>query len=142
MDSAKKSALSEFSRKAMQRMQDKKIPKRQILHIPSLDTDIKIRNLSYDEIAECMNTDESADSNRSDKYSIYLAVMEPDLKQTAREVMEAEAELPADQRSLKEPLDIVNIFEMGEVSEIATKVMELSGVLNTKKVTVVEQLKN
>ncbi len=39
MDSTKKSALSEFSRRAMQRLQDKKIPKYRLLHIPSLDTD-------------------------------------------------------------------------------------------------------
>lgn len=142
MDNAKKSALSEFSRRAMQRMKEKKIPKHQVLHIPSMDTDIKIRNLTYDEITESMKMDDSGDSNRSDKYCIYLAVVEPNLKQTAKEVMEAEADLPADQRTLLEPLDIVNIFEMGEVSDIATKVMELSGVLGTAKVTVVDKLKN
>ena len=66
----------------------------------------------------------------------------PYLKQAAREIMEAESGLPADQRSLLEPLDIVDLFDMGEVTEIAMKVMELSGVLNNRKVTVVEQLKN
>ena len=142
MDSAKKSALAEFSRRAMQRLQDKKIPKYMTLHIPSMDTDIKIRNLTYEEIAECMNMDDSGDSNRSDKYCIYLAVVDPNLKQTAKEIMEAEAELPADQRTLKEALDIVGIFDMGEVQEIAMKVMELSGVLKTEKITVVEHLKN
>lgn len=142
MDTAKKKALSEFSRRAMQRLWDKKVPKSQTLNIPSLDTDIKIRNLTYEEIVECTDMDDSGDANRSDKYCIYLAVVEPNLKQTAKEVMEAEAELPADQRSLKEPLDIVNVFDMSEVGEIATKIMELSGVLNSKKVTVVEQLKN
>lgn len=141
MDNTKKSALAEFSRRAMQRLQDKKIPKYLTLHVPSMDTDIKIRNLTYEEILEVYDTDDSEDKNRSDKYCIYLAVVEPDLKAAAKEIMAAEADLPADQRSLKEPLDIVNIFEIGEVSEISTKVMELSGVLNTK-VTVVKQLKN
>lgn len=142
MDSVKKSALAEFSRRAMQRLQDKKIPKYQMLNIPSLEIDIKIRSLTYNEITECTEMDSGGDTNRSDKYCIYLAVVDPDLKLVAKEVMEAEAELPADQRSLKEPLDIVNIFDMSEVGEIALKIMELSGVLGTKKVTVVKQLKN
>lgn len=120
----------------------KKIPKKQILHIPSLEADITIRSLSYEEIVECTNIDDSADKNRSDKYCIYLSVVSPDLKQAAREIMESESGLPADQRSLLEPLDIVDLFDMGEVTEIAMKVMELSGVLNNRKVTVVEQLKN
>lgn len=142
MDGAKKSALAEFSRRAVQRLHDKKIPKYQTLHVPSMDTDIKIRNLTYEEIAECMNMEDNGDNNRSDKYCIYLAVVDPDLKVTAKEIMAAEADMPADQRSLQEPLDIVGIFDMGEITDIAMKVMELSGVLNTKKVTVVEQLKN
>ena len=91
---------------------------------------------------ECTNIDDSADKNRSDKYCIYLSVVSPDLKQAAKEIMESESGLPADQRSLLEPLDIVDLFDMGEVTEIAMKVMELSGVLNNRKVTVVEQLKN
>lgn len=139
MDSTKKSALSEFSRKAMQRLQDKKIPKYRLLHIPSLDTDIKVRSLTHEELVECT---EIEDSDRADKYSIYLSVVEPDLRKAAKEVMETEAELPADQRTLKEALDIIGIFEMSEQTEIALQVMELSGVLNTPKVTVVEQLKN
>lgn len=142
MDSAKKSALAEFSRRAMQRLHDKKIPKYRTLHIPSLEGDLKIRNLTYDEITECLNMDDGGDQNRSDKYCIYLAAVEPSLKDTAREIMAAESELPIDQRTLREPLDVVGIFDMGEISDIAMQVMELSGVVGNKKVTVVDQLKN
>ena len=142
MNSTPQSALSEFSRRAIQRLQAKKIPKKQILHIPSLEADITIRSLSYEEIVECTNIDDSADKNRSDKYCIYLSVVSPDLKQAAKEIMESESGLPADQRSLLEPLDIVDLFDMGEVTEIAMKVMEPSGVLNNRKVTVVDQLNN
>lgn len=142
MDSEKKSFLAEFSRRAMQRLQDKKVPKFRTLHIPSLDTDLKIRNLSYDEITECMHMDSTGDPNRSDKYCIYLAAVEPSLKEVAKQIMDTEATLPADQRTLLEPLDVVGIFDIGEVQEIAMQVMELSGVLNSTKVTVVEQLKN
>lgn len=142
MDKDKKSFLAEFSRRAMQRLQDKKVPKYRTLHIPSLDADMKFRNLSYNEIAECMNMDDTGDINRSDKYCIYLAAVEPSLKDAAKELMKTEADLPADQRTVLEPLDIVNIFDMSEVTEIAMEVMKLSGVIGTKSVTVVQNLKN
>lgn len=142
MDSEKKSFLAEFSRRAMQRLQDKKIPKHLTLHVPSLDADLKIRSLTYEEITECMNLEDNGDSKRSDKYCIYLSAVEPSLKDTAKEIMKAEADLPADQRTVREPLDVVNIFDMSEITEIATEVMKLSGVIGRKSVTVVEQLKN
>ena len=142
MDNAKKHALAELSRRAMQRLQDKKIPKFLTLHIPSLDIDMKIRSLTHNEITECMELEDNGDSKRSDKYCIYLAAVEPSLKDAAKEVMKTEADLPADQRTVLEPLDIVNIFDMSEVSEIATEVMKLSGVIGAKSVTVVQDLKN
>lgn len=142
MDNEKKSTLSEFSRRAMQRMQDKKVPKRQRLYVPSIDSEIVIRSLTDKEITECVAEDETDDSNRSDKYSIYLSVVEPDLRQTAREVMEAEAGLPPEQRTVLEPMDIVGIFDMCEITDISLKIMELSGWTSSKKVTVVTQLKN
>lgn len=142
MNSEKKSFLAEFSRRAVQRLQDKKVPKYRTLHIPSLDTDMRFRNLSYDEITECMNMEDTDDPNRSDKYCIYLAAVEPSLKDVAKEIMDSEASLPADQRTVLEPLDVVGMFNIGEIQEIAMQIMELSGVLNNAKVTVVDQLKN
>lgn len=142
MNSEKKSFLAEFSRRAMQRLQDKKVPKYRTLHIPSLDTDMRFRNLSYDEITECMNMEDTDDPNRSDKYCIYLAAVEPSLKDVAKEIMDSEASLPADQRTVLEPLDVVGMFNISEIQEIAMQIMELSGVLNNAKVTVVDQLKN
>ena len=143
MDKEKKSFLAEFSRRAVQRIQDKnkKVPRYRTLHIPSMDIDMRFRNLFYEEIAECMNMEDDSDPNRSDKYCIYLAAVEPSLKDVAKEIMESEASLPVDQRTLLEPLDVVKMFEIGEVQEIAMQIMDLSGVVNTK-VTVVEQLKN
>lgn len=138
----KKSLLAEFSRKAMQRLQAKKAHKKQVLHVPSLEQDITIRSLTFDEISECMEVDDSTDKARSDKYGVYLAVVEPDLKAAAKEIMEAEADLPPAERSLLEPLDIVNIFDMTELQQIAVKVMELSGAIGGKQVTVVNELKN
>lgn len=131
MDHDKKSFLAEFSRRAMQRLQDKKIPKYRTLHVPSLDADLKFRNLSYDEITECMNMEDTGDPNRSDKYCIYLAAVEPSLKDVAREIMDTESTLPADQRTLLEPLDVVGIFDIGEIQEIAMQ--------NVNQVCVIEK---
>ena len=41
---------------------------------------------------------------------------------------------------LKEPLEIVNMFDLSEITQISTAIMELSGAMNGK-VTVVEDLK-
>lgn len=139
---AEKSLLSEFSRKAMQRLADKKIPKKQKLHIPSMDMDVTIRSLTYAEMMDCTDAEDSSDAQRSDKYAVYLSMVEPDLKTAAREIMDAEAGLPLEQRSLLEPLDIVTTFTSTEITEIATQIMKLSGFISTAKVTVVEELKN
>ena len=140
MDNKKKCTLAEFSRRALQRMKDKKIPKKQTLHIPSMDIDLTIRSLEYAEIMECLTLEDNGDIKRSDKYSIYLAAVEPSLRDTAKEVMAMEAELPPEDRELKEPLDIVNMFDLSEITQISTAIMELSGAMNGK-VTIVEQLK-
>ena len=73
-------------------------------------------------------------SYAADKYTIYLAVVEPNLKEVAQEMM--------NQGLIQTYPEVVNIFEMSEITEIATEIMKLSGVLGNKKVTVVEELKN
>lgn len=137
-----KRTLADFTSRAMQRLQDKHIPKKQQLHIPSLDETITIRNLTRAEIVECQTMDEEPGSNRADKYCIYLAVVDPDFREVAKAIMAQEAELPVDQRQLKEPLDVVDILEPYEVTEVAMAIMRLSGVIGDKKVTVVDSLKN
>ena len=91
MDTEKKKTLADFSRRALQRLKDKKIPKRQTLHIPSMDMELTIRSLDYGEIMECMTLEDNGDIKRSDKYSIYLAAVEPNLRDVAREIMGQEA---------------------------------------------------
>ena len=137
-----KRTLADFTSRAMQRLQDKHIPKKQQLHIPSRDETITIRNLTRAEIVECQTMDEEPGSNRADKYCIYLAVVDPDFREVAKAIMAQEAELPADQRQLKEALDVVDILEPYEVTEVAMAIMRLSGVIGDKKVTVVDSLKN
>lgn len=142
MDKETKRTLQDFTRAAQQRLRDKKIPKYQTLYIPSLDQNITIRNLSFDEVAECQGIEEPEGSNRADKYCVYLAVTDPDFRAAAKQIMEEEKELPVEERTLHEALDIVNIFEMVEITEIAMAIMRLSGVISNKKVMVVDGLKN
>lgn len=142
MDKEKKTMLADFASRALQRLHDKKVPKKQRLYVPSMDQEITIRNLSWSEVVECQGIDEPAGSNRADRYCIYLAVVDPDLKSAAKEIMDQEKELPTAERELKEALDIVNIFEPHEITELAMAIMKLSGVIGTKSVTVVNELKN
>ena len=134
MDKDKSEVFKSFTNKAIKRFHEKKVRKYRTLHIPSLDENIKIRNLDYPEIAECTEIEDENDPNAADKYTIYLAVVEPNLKEVAQEMM--------NQGLIQTYPEVVNIFEMSEITEIATEIMKLSGVLGNKKVTVVEELKN
>lgn len=82
---------------------------------------------------ECTEIDDKQDPNASDKYCIYLAVVEPDLRAVAMELK--------DQGEIKTYPEVVDIFEMNEITSIATEIMKLSGVIGSKKVTVVEEQK-
>ena len=123
-----------FTAKAVQRLKDKRVRKYETLYVPSIDQNIKIRNLGYPEIVGCTEIEDAGDPNASDKYCIYLAVVEPDLNAVAMELK--------DQGEIKTYPEVVNIFDMHEITSIATEVMKLSKVIGNKKVTVVEELKN
>lgn len=144
MDKETKSLLAEFTQKSLQRLEAKKRPKYQMLHIPSLDMNIKIRSLTTAEFMECQESAKtSGDNNMADKNCVYLAVVEPSLKDTAKEIKAQEADLPIGERHIVEPLDVVNIFEPHEMDEIVVEIMRLSGFIGDKKVTVVvDELKN
>lgn len=87
MDKDKSEVFKSFTNKAIKRFQEKKVRKYRTLHIPSLDENIKIRNLDYPEIVECTEIEDENDPNAADKYTIYLAVVEPNLKEVAQEMM-------------------------------------------------------
>ena len=131
MDKDKSEVFKSFTNKAIKRFQEKKVRKYRTLHIPSLDENIKIRNLDYPEIVECTEIEDENDPNAADKYTIYLAVVEPTLKEVAQEMM--------NQGLIQTYPEVVNIIEMSEITEIATEIMKLSGVLGNKKVTVDEE---
>lgn len=134
MEKKKEDIFKAFTAKAVQRLKDKKVTKYETLYVPSIDQNIKIRNLNYQEIVECTEIDDKQDPNASDKYCIYLAVVEPDLRAVAMELK--------DQGEIKTYPEVVDIFEMNEITSIATEIMKLSGVIGSKKVTVVEEQKN
>ncbi|MEG1801430.1 MAG: hypothetical protein RR273_05585 [Oscillospiraceae bacterium] len=129
----KKSLLSEFTRRAAQRLQDKRKPLRIKLHVESIDEDIVVRGLTEDEIFECqdMNTDESP--LRGDKYGVYIGTVSPDLRAVAKELLEI--------GEIKEAIEVVNIFSIMEITEIAREQMKLSGFASGG-VTRIEALKN
>ncbi len=134
MDKEKNKIFQAFAAKAVKRLQEKKTRKYETLHIPSLDEKVKIQSLLYPEIVECTEIEDASDPNKADKYAVYLAVVEPDLKQLAMELK--------DQGEIKEYTDVIDIFDMSEVSQIAMEVMKLSGAAGDKKVTIVSELKN
>lgn len=134
MEKEKDEIFKAFTAKAVQRLKDKKVRRYETLYVPSLDQNIKIRNLDYPEIVECTEIEDANDPNASDKYCIYLAVVEPNLKEVAMELK--------DQGEIKTYPEVVDIFDMSEITDIAMEIMKLSKVIGNKKVTVVEELKN
>lgn len=134
MEKEKDEIFKAFTAKAVQRLKDKKVRRYETLYVPSLDQNIKIRNLDYPEIVECTEIEDANDPNASDKYCIYLAVVEPNLKEVAMELK--------DQGEIKTYPEVVDIFDMSEIADIAMEIMKLSKVIGNKKVAVVEKLKN
>ncbi len=134
MDKNKEDIFRMFTEKAVQRIKNKKVKKYRRLYVPSLDEEIKIRNLDYPEIVECTEIDDESDPNKGDKYCVYLAVIEPSLKDVAVELKK--------KGEIKEYLEVTDIFEMSEITEIAMEIMKLSGAVGSRKVTIVEELKN
>lgn len=136
----KETVLKSFIAKAQQKLIKSKEHLTKELIVPSLSDEesegkIKIRSLTMSEISECSDIeDDPNDLNTSDVYAVYLAVVEPDLKSAAKEMM---AEGVIDRA-----LDIVHTFDQHEISDISREIMKLSGVLSDKRVKIVEDLKN
>lgn len=139
---ADKKQLSEFARRAAQRLKDKAVPKKMTLEVyfdddeePELYT---LRNLADDEVLEVLSMKDEDDPNRADKYAVYLASVDPDLRAAATELKEA--------GEITEYLEIMDSFPLRNISGMAQKLMEHSGVLGGKPVTIVgkglETLKN
>lgn len=122
-----------FTAKAVKRLQENRVRRKERIRVPSLDEKITIQSLTYPEIVECMEIEDEKDPNKADKYTIYLSVVEPDLKEVAVKLKEA--------GEIKEYLEVVDIFDMSEITQIATEVMKLSKVIGGK-IEVINELKN
>ena len=118
--------------KATQRLEAKRTPKRQQLHIPSLDDVITVRSLTSSEIADIVDND-TEDSISQDQRLVYTAVVEPDLHAIAKQLQEA--------GQIVDPLDVTEMLTQHERAEIVMKVMNLSGVTGDS-ISVVDNQKN
>lgn len=131
----KNTQFIDFVTKATKRLDEKKKGKTATLHIPSLDRNISIRSLTSQEIIECMDSTEQDDMDYADKYTIYLATIEPSLRDVATELK--------NNGEIQEYIEVCDIFDMHEIRSISTEIMKLSGVFaENKAVTVVNELKN
>lgn len=135
MDNNKKNTFDIFIKKAAQRIEDKKVGKKQKLYVPSLDAEITIRSLTKAEFLEINTVDETAVSDEADRYALYLSVIEPNLKEVAVELK--------NQGKIVEYTDVCDIFETWERTDIVKKIMEISGLMSKDSIkVVVDELKN
>lgn len=148
MEKNTKTSLEIFKAKASAALKRKKSHITYTMSFPSFAKDaedgetgepleIKFRTLSDAEINDCVGY-ESDDPNGADKYAMYIAAVEPSLKELGAAMKEAGEVLM--------PMEIMDMFERHEITEAAMIIMEKSGVLSKNKVTVVdkgiENLKN
>lgn len=110
--------LEEFARRAAQRIQDKKQRKKASYHVNELDLDVTLQSLTDGELAEISEEE----GLRGDMYAVYLSMVEPDLKGTAK-LLKASGEIT-------EPLEVVDIFGRGDISALAYEVVKLSGAVS------------
>lgn len=124
MSNDKKRMLEDFAIKAAQRLQDKKVTKLETYYIPSLESEVKIRNLTTAEMLECndiADKDKENNGERGDRYTVYLAVVEPNLKDLAQKLR--------DSGDIKDNLEVMDIFNLNERNELALEIFKLSGIM-------------
>ena len=101
--------------------------KRQTLYINSLDSNIVIEKPDRSVVVDALGMNENGD-----EFLVYECVAEPKLKST---------ELHKEFEVTHDPIRIVTeLFESGEITNIAQKCLELSGYGNSVKV--VDEVKN
>lgn len=88
MEQNKEDIFKRFLAKAEKRAEEKKIHRTCLVRVPSIDERIRIRGLSKQEIAEVSEIDNTDDPYAGDKYSVYIATVEPDLKAVAKQMKE------------------------------------------------------
>ncbi len=134
MEQNKEDIFKRFLAKAEKRAEEKKIHRTCLVRVPVWMNGSDPRP-SKQEIAEVSEIDNTDDPYAGDKYSVYIATVEPDLKAVAKQMKE--------DGNIQEYTDVVDIFEIYETRQLAEKIMELSGVSGKNKIEVIEEsLKN
>lgn len=121
----KKLTLKELIAKKEQVLNGKK--KTRNLYIKSLNAVITIEKPSIETIMDSFKIEDGVES---DKYLVYNCIIEPNLKD--KELQQVYGCI--------EPIDILKIFDDGEISSIAKECMNLGGY--TESVSVVDDIKN
>ena len=128
---ADKINLSEWARRAQQRISDKQVSVKFPVYVPSLDEEFTFRTLLDHETSEIFALDDEEDPRRQDKQCVYDACVEPDLHKIATELKEAGA--------IKQYLDVVDMFDYADVRTISKIILEQSGVVGGKRAHLVEK---
>lgn len=135
-DQNKKNTLQIFKEKAAKALRRRKSFRTFTLKFESFVQDdgepmqMKFKALNDEEINEVFSYEGEA-RNDSDKYIVYLASVEPSLKELALELQKA--------GEINTPLEVMNMFEPYEITDAATHIMKESGVLSDKKVTIADR---
>ncbi len=131
MNNENKQTFDSFMKKASARLDEKRKGKKLRLYVPSIEDEIVVRGLSESEIREVYAIEDSIDQ---DKYTIYIAVKEPNLREIATTLKK--------EGKIKEYVEIVDIFDFAERNEILQQIFKLSGITSEDKVSIVESTKN
>ena len=120
MEKKNQDIFNTFLVKAEKRLEAKKVQRTCLVKLPSFGEVVRLRGLSASEVAETMDADTSTDSFAGDRYSVYLSMVEPDLKELAKKLKE--------EGKITEYLEVTEIFEIYEIRQMAEQIMELSGI--------------
>ncbi len=131
MNNENKQTFESFMKKASARLDEKRKGKKLRLYIPSIDDEIVVRGLSESEIREVYAIEDNIDQ---DKYTIYIAVREPNLREIATTLKK--------EGKIKEYVEVVDIFDFAERNEILKQIFKLSGITSEEKISIVESTKN
>lgn len=122
--------FADFARRAAERIEERKKLKTVKVHIPALEGDITLRGMTDQEWYEIQ--DATPNEFDQDKYAVFYA--SPELQETAKIMVDA--------GMLKdtERYRICDMFCRGDITFMARKIMDLSGILDETQITVVDEV--
>lgn len=118
---ADKKMLSEFARRAAQRIKDRKVSIKFKIELPRLGEEIEFRTLLDDELMEIYDSGEKEDKRGKDKMCVYTAAVSPNLRELATELMEA--------GEITEYMQVLEMYNLAEQTKMTHLIMEKSGFM-------------